>query len=116
MTTPYDLALFTNELILAYHGEYERVLSKEMARRMFHKELEIDPAVLGVPLGEELGVLLYGEGDRFAFLHPGDNFPGASSWLVGWPKSRRGIIVMTNGAMGNLLAMEITAAFLNEYD
>jgi CubicO group peptidase (beta-lactamase class C family) len=116
MTTPTDLAIFTNELILAYHGDSDKLLSKDMARRMCHEELDLDPAVLGVQLGEGLGVLLHGEGEAFSFLHPGDNMPGASSWLMGWPGTRKGIIVMTNGAMGNLLAMEIIAAFLNEYD
>lgn len=116
MTTPSDLALFTNELILAYRGESNRILSRKMVRTMLHRELDLDPALLGVPLGEGLGVLLFGKGQNFAFLHPGDNMPGASSWLMGFPDSGNGIIVMTNGIRGNLLAMEIVAAIINEYD
>ena len=115
ITTPADLAIFTNELILAYHGKSDRILSQETARAMFHRELELDPAVLGVPLGEGLGVLLFGTGANFAFLHPGDNAPGTSSWLMGYPETGNGIIVMANGAMGNLLAMEIVASVINAY-
>ena len=86
-----------------------------MVSKMFRRELDLDPAILGVPLGEGLGVLLFGKGENFSFLHPGDNLPGASSWLMGFPDSANGIVVMTNGAMGNLLAMEIVAAIINEY-
>jgi CubicO group peptidase (beta-lactamase class C family) len=115
LTTPSDLALFTIELILAYQGISERILSQEMVRKMFHRELELDPSIFGLPIAEGLGVLLYGEGQELSFLHPGDNQPGASSWLMGYPNSGNGIIIMTNGAMGNLLAMEIVAAAVNEY-
>ncbi|UCH84921.1 MAG: beta-lactamase family protein, partial [Candidatus Latescibacterota bacterium] len=112
MTTPSDLALFTSELMLAFHGKSSRLLSKKMMQTMFASHVDIDPSVTGVPIGQGLGVMLYGDGAGFCFLHPGDNLPGASSWLIGWPDTGNGIVVMTNGAMGNLLAMEITAAFL----
>lgn len=116
MTTPTDLALFTNELILAYRGDSNLILSGPMAREMLSRELEIDPAIFGAPLGQGLGVLLFGTGDGFYFLHPGDNLPGATCWLMGCPKSGDGIVIMTNGAMGNLLAMEIVAAVIKEYN
>ena len=116
LTTPTDLAIFTNELILAYRGKSNRIISREMADEMFHREVDLDPSILGVPLGEGLGVLLFGKGEDFSFLHPGDNMPGSSCWLMGFPASASGIVVMTNGAMGNLLAMEIVASVINEYD
>lgn len=116
MTTPTDLALFARELMLAYRGDSDRILSGSMVRTMFSRELDIDPDVLGVPLGEGLGVLLFGTGDEFYFLHPGDNAPGATSWVMACPGSGHGVVVMTNGAMGSLLAMEIVAAVINEYD
>jgi hypothetical protein len=34
---------------------------------------------------------------------------------MAYPDSDTGIVVMTNGAMGNLLAMEIMPAFVEEY-
>ncbi len=115
ITTPTDLAIFTNELILAWHGRSDRILSQKTARAMFASELDIDPVVLGVPLKEGLGVLLFGDGAARVFLHPGDNAPGTSSWLMGYPETGNGIIVMANGAMGNLLAMEIVAAVITTY-
>jgi CubicO group peptidase (beta-lactamase class C family) len=116
VTTPSDFALFTIELMYAYQGRSERILSQEMVRRMFHPELELDPAILGVPLGAGLGVFLYGKGRNFSFLHPGGNDPGTECWPVGFPDSGKGAVIMVNGVKGGLLAMEITSAMANEYD
>ena len=115
MTTPSDLALFTIELMRAYNGLSERLLSKEMARRMFTKVLDLDPAMFGIPIGEGLGVFLYGEEDNLVFAHPGSNSPGMNCWLFGYPKTGRGLVVMTNGAQGEILAMEIISAVNREY-
>ncbi|MGE5740393.1 MAG: hypothetical protein ACM32H_00040, partial [Candidatus Aminicenantes bacterium RBG_16_66_30] len=80
-------------------------------RQMFTKVLDLDPAVMcGLPVGEGLGVFLYGEGDDLVFLHPGGNSPGTNCWLFGNPKTGRGAAIMTNGADGEVLALEIIAA------
>lgn len=115
LTTPTELAFFTIELMRAYRGESDRLLSRKAARAMLHPELDLDPALLGVPLREGLGVLLGAEGEPFWFGHPGDNYPGASSWVVGYPDLGAGLVIMTNGAKGNLLAMEIMPAFRETY-
>jgi CubicO group peptidase (beta-lactamase class C family) len=115
MTTPSDLALFTIELMRAYNGLSERLLSKEMVRRMFTKVLDLDSAMFGIPLGGGLGVFLYGEEDNLVFAHPGSNSPGMNCWLFGYPKTGRGLVVMTNGAQGEILAMEIISAVNREY-
>jgi CubicO group peptidase (beta-lactamase class C family) len=115
MTTPTDLALFCIEIMRAYRGESDRVLSREMARVMLRPELDLDPALLGMPLREGLGVMLSAEGEPFSFGHPGDNYPGASSWVMAYPDLDTGIVVMTNGAKGNLLALEIMPAYTGEY-
>jgi CubicO group peptidase (beta-lactamase class C family) len=116
LTTPSDLALFTAELINAYQGKSDRLIKQETARRMFHTEVELDPRILGFPMGQGLGAFVRGEGNTFSFLHPGDNYPGASSWLVAYPELGQGVVIMTNGAMGNMLAMEIMAALSAEYE
>ncbi len=116
MTTPSDLALFTIELMRAYQGLPNSLLSKETAGQMFHKELDLDPEMFGLPLGEGLGVILFGKDENFAFAHPGSNFPGMNCWLLGYPKTGRGIVIMTNGANGEILAMEIISAFNREYN
>ena len=115
MTTPSDLARFTIELMRAFNGRSDRLLSKETARRMFTKVLDLDPAMFGIPIGEGLGVFLYGEGDNLVFLHPGGNLPGTICWLFGYPKTGRGAVIMTNGAGGELLALEIISAVNREY-
>ena len=116
MTTPSDLALFGLELMRAYNGRSGRLLSKEMARRMFTKILDLDPAVMGgLPVGEGLGVFLYGEGDNLLFLHPGGNSPGMNCWLLGRPRTGDGAAIMTNGADGEVLALEIISALSREW-
>jgi CubicO group peptidase (beta-lactamase class C family) len=116
MTTPSDLAILAIELMRAYNGLSDRLLSKEMAHRMFRKELDLDPGMFGgLPLGEGLGVMLYGEGENLVFAHPGSNFPGMNCWLFGYPKTGRGLVVMTNGAQGEILALEIISAVNREY-
>ena len=115
MTTPSDLALLGIELMRAYNGRSDRLLSKEMVRRMFTKAVDLDPAMLGIPLSDGLGTFLYGEGDNLVFLHPGGNLPGTNCWLLGYPKTGRGLALMTNGAQGEILALEIISAFNREY-
>ena len=115
MTTPTDLALFTVELMQAYNGRSGRLLSKKTARLMFTKVLDLDPAMFGIPLSEGLGVLLYGEGDNLMFAHPGSNSPGMNCWLIGYLETGRGAVIMTNGARGEVLAMEIISAVNREY-
>ena len=83
---------------------------------MFHKELDLDPKMFGVPLGEGLGCLLYGAGEGLVVLHPGSNMPGMTSWLSFQPETGKGAIIMTNGAMGEVLALEIASAIVREYD
>jgi CubicO group peptidase (beta-lactamase class C family) len=116
MTTPSDLALFGAELMRAYRGRSDRLLSKDMVRRMFTKVLDLDPATMGgLPVGEGLGVFLCGEGDNLVFLHLGGNSPGMNCWLLGYPKTGNGAAIMTNGADGEILALEIISALNREW-
>jgi CubicO group peptidase (beta-lactamase class C family) len=114
-TTPSDLARFTIELMLAYRGKSDRILSPDMARQMFHRELDLDPSIFGFPFGEGLGVLLRGSDRNFSFLHPGSNLPGTTCWLEACPESGQGIVIMANGARGDLLSLEILPAVISEY-
>jgi CubicO group peptidase (beta-lactamase class C family) len=115
MTTPSDLARLAIELADAYQGRSDRVLSPARVRRMFRPELALDPAILGVPLGQGLGVFLRGQTPDFSILHPGGNDPGATCWLEAFPASGHGAAIMTNGAKGDLLSLEILAAIAEEY-
>jgi CubicO group peptidase (beta-lactamase class C family) len=116
ITTPSDLALFAIELMMAYEGSSNKLLSQAAARHMFTKQIDIDPAILGVPLGQGLGTLLYEMDGGLVFLHPGSNLPGTTCWLSGQIQTGKGIVIMTNAAMGEVLALEIVPAIEIEYD
>ncbi len=116
MTTPSAFARLAVELMRAYQGQSNRILSQAMVQRTFHPELDLDPNIFGVPIAEGLGVFLYGQGQNLSFAHPGSNYPGATCWLIGFPESGQGAVIMTNGAGGELLSMEILAAIKREYD
>jgi len=115
-TTRTDQAKFTNEIMLSYQGESEATISQEMTRRLFNKEFDLDPRMFGLPLSEGLGVFLMGEGKHLLFMHPGSNLPGLNCWLIGWLERGTAVVLMTNGAKGEVLAMEIIAAINNEYN
>lgn len=117
MTTPSDLARFTIALMEAYQGRTGGVFSSGLVRMMLSAELGLDPGMFGGddPLAEGLGVILLGRKPVFSFLHPGSNMPGTTSWLEGCPETGQGAIIMTNGAGGELLAIQIRAAIAQEY-
>jgi CubicO group peptidase (beta-lactamase class C family) len=115
VTTPSDMALFTLELMKAWQGKSDLIINRETARAMLSTVMTLDPSPLGFPMGQALGAFIFSEGENMSFCHPGDNFPGASSWLMGYPALGHGVIIMTNGAKGNLLALEIISALEKEY-
>ncbi|MGZ5444571.1 MAG: serine hydrolase domain-containing protein [Thermoanaerobaculia bacterium] len=114
MTTPSDLALFAGALMNAFHGRPNPLLSQEAARQMFHRELDLDPKMFGGPFAEGLGGFLHGEGEDLALVSPGSNLPGMNCWLIAYPAQESGVVVMTNGVQGEILAMEIIAAVRRE--
>jgi len=111
MTTPADLAKFTMELMKAYSGNSSRILSQDMARLLISTHSEVDPERIPFPFTEGLGVFLMDSNEKLMFTHPGYNSPGSSCWLMGWPQLGKGIVIMSNGARGDMLAMEIISAF-----
>lgn len=115
-TTPTDLAQFTIELMRSYQGKSEKLLSREMAQKLFRRECEIDQSAFPLPFYEGLGVFLMGEGRDKLFTHPGTNYPGLICWLIGWPERGNGAVIMANGINGILPAIEITNAFHEEYN
>ncbi len=115
MTTPSDLARFTCELLLAYSGQSQRLLAPSSVRRMLLKEVDLDPRLFGFPVAEGLGVFVMGSGRGLSFSHPGQNYPGTTSWLLAYPELGQGAVIMTNGAKGDLLTLEIIAALSSVY-
>jgi CubicO group peptidase (beta-lactamase class C family) len=116
MTTPSDLAGFIIAMMQSYQGKSSELqLGQETVKQMLHPELALDPAIFGMPVSQGLGVFLIGEGEGLTFAHPGENMPGATCWVTAIPRAGRGLVVMTNGAQGTRLAMEILAAVTREY-
>jgi len=115
MTTPSDLARFTCELLRVYNGQTGRLLATATVRQMLHKEADLDPRLFGFPVAEGLGVFVMGSGRGISFSHPGQNFPGSTSWLLAYPELGQGAVIMNNGARGDLLTFEIIAALAAVY-
>jgi CubicO group peptidase (beta-lactamase class C family) len=115
-TTPTDLAKFTVELMLSYQGKSEKIISQEMTRRMFRNVCEIDRQRFPLPFTQGLGAFIAGEGEELHFCHPGSNNPGLQCWLTGWPERGTGTVIMTNGANGIFLEIEIINAVIQEYN
>jgi hypothetical protein len=118
LTTPGDLARLTIELMKAYAGEPNNLFSRETAREMLGAAWRIKPeeyyGLTGMSYG--CGAFLLGEGDAFSFMHPGSNNPGTSCMLIGNPATGRGAVIMTNGAQGLLLVVQIAAGISLAYD
>jgi len=116
LTTPSDLACFGIELMRAYQGQSNVLLSPEMARQMFHQEMWVDDlTVFGFPFGQGLGAFLGKEGANKFVFHPGGNDPGASCLLCLLPETGQGAVIMTNGLQGLLLTVEIVSAIAHAY-
>lgn len=117
-TTPTDLSKFSIELMLSYQGKSEKIISQEMTKRLFSKECEIDQEKFPIPFSEGLGVFLMGNDRDFFFTHPGNNNPGFSCWLIGWPEHGTATVIMINGKDNygiGLICLEIISAIKNEY-
>jgi CubicO group peptidase (beta-lactamase class C family) len=115
MTTPSDLARFTCDLLLAYEGRTGHLLTPATIRLMLSKEVDLDPSLFGFPVSEGLGVFIMGKDKGLSFSHPGQNSPGATSWLLAYPELGQGAIIMTNGAKGDMLTLEIITALSTVY-
>jgi CubicO group peptidase (beta-lactamase class C family) len=111
-TTPEDLARFAVEIMQAYHGRSDTIVSRTTVQEMLSKYVAID----GNPLADAagLGFHLSGEGDEFAIFHTGGTW-GSTAILWAYPETGKGAVVMTNSATGSLLRFEILMAVAREY-
>jgi CubicO group peptidase (beta-lactamase class C family) len=103
--TSSDLARFVIEVMRAYSGHGDGVLSHDMAIQMLTPQIE--NRGLGPVLGDD-------GGDRFYLMHPGSN-DGYTSVMVGYPQRGQGVVIMTNGDTGDLLWREILNSVSIEY-
>ncbi|MCP4418112.1 MAG: beta-lactamase family protein [Chloroflexi bacterium] len=105
-STPSDIAIFAINVMLAYEGKSDHVLTHEMAIQMLSPQLE-DHALASF-VGDD-------GGDRVYFFHEGAN-DGYKSYMVAYPKRGQGVIIMTNSDNGDALWREILNSVSVEYD
>ena len=106
-TTPTDLALFTNEIMLSWNGRSNKVLSREMVIQMLTSHADDVPDMSPFNLDYGLGWYLWNFGNHSYFVHGGDNPEGFQSIVIGLPEKGWGVIIMTNGVNGSRLYFEI---------
>jgi len=112
-TTPTDLARIAIEIMRAYQGQSDTVLSQEMAREMFTPQIDTPDDPLSGFQG--LGLDLSGEGQGLRGSLPGGSF-GSSSLLWVYPETGQGVVIMTNSAAAQgVIRFEILAGIISEY-
>jgi len=104
-TTPSDLCLFVIELQKSLRGISNKVLSKEMTRRMLIRHW----------INFGLGILLGGQGDDLSFTFNGGNL-GFRCDCFAYAERAQGAVIMTNSDRGDLLIREIYRGMSAGYD
>ncbi len=104
-STPTDLARFAVAVLEASAGEAGSVISPAMASAMLTEAMG----------GWGLGVNVTGEGPAFRLSHGGAN-EGYRAYLMAYPETGQGLVVMTNSDNGDALAMEILQSVADTYD
>ncbi|MGC9780012.1 MAG: beta-lactamase family protein [Candidatus Heimdallarchaeota archaeon] len=114
--TSIDLSKFLLELMNTYNGKSEKILSKNMVRKMFESQRSFGPTELMGFSDQALGVFLMRNDKNSFFLHPGGNEPGANCFLIGSPTTGHGAILMSNGSMGELINMQLIYTIAKDYE
>ncbi|MGI8705106.1 MAG: serine hydrolase domain-containing protein [Sphingomicrobium sp.] len=110
-TTPSDYAGFILWVMKGLSGEGARAEQRFVASNL----VEAQPNILPGP-GERmgLGLFLRGEGPAASFSHGGSN-KGFRSYMIAFPGSGQGAVVMVNGDAGGALLQEVLRALALEY-
>lgn len=117
ITTPTDLATLAIELMKTYNGQSQVLFSQKSAKLLFTKAVDLDPSVFGgIEVGMGHGVLLRGTGENLCFFMAGQNLPGTTSIITGFPKIGQGAVIMANGINGELIQLELIGAMGKVYD
>ena len=104
-STPTDLAKFVLSVIKAYQGKKREVISSTIAKDALTQQEN-------TPYG--FGFVVEGKGKKLHFMKLGQN-AGYQGWLVGFPNTGQGAIVMTNSDNGRVLAQDLIYAIAKAY-
>lgn len=88
-TTSGDIAKFAIDVMKSYRGE-GGLISKQLAKQMLTRQQNTDFG---------LGVVISGCGKNLNFRKEGHNI-GFYNWLIAFPNTRQGAVVMTNSEHG----------------
>jgi CubicO group peptidase (beta-lactamase class C family) len=103
-TTPTDLAKWALEIMSAWKGEQNELLSKRIATEML--------AVQKAPYG--LGVEVQGTGSSLEFSHGGSNL-GFRAQMVMFPAVGKGAVIMANGDRADWVIGNLIRSIASEY-
>ena len=104
-TTPTDLAKYVIEIQKAYVGKSNKILSKELVKKMLTKDKN----------NWGLGPSLEGEGDNLTFGHGGKN-AGFTNNMRAFVYKGDAVIVMTNADRGGALNSEVQRGISSLYN
>ena len=113
---PFYFAKFVVEIMESYQGKSNKILSQEMTRKMLESYHSFEPNEMMGITDQALGFFLMKNEKNTFFLLPGSNAPGANCMLLGSPLTGQGAVIMTNGAMGELLNLRLTYTLAKAYD
>lgn len=111
-TTPTDLArLAIGIMVTASAAEREEAPAMAPAvTEALRRAWAFAPDELFGFAAQGLGVFLLATESGDAFCHPGQNEPGATCIVIGFPATGQAAVVMTNGAQGILLSLEVLSS------
>lgn len=105
-TTPSDLASFAINVMDSYNGRHDGLLSKQLAHEMLARQANTDFG---------LGFVVDGCGNNLNFRKEGHNI-GFYNWLIAFPATRQGAVIMTNSDNGLPAIKDIMDAISQEYE
>jgi hypothetical protein len=114
-TTTPDLAQFGLEIMNAYRGRSDRILSQEMAQQMM--TVQFEDVAMQAPYDVDMGLgfdLLHLGGETWLIFF-GGSFPGYISVLLFQPDRGTGIAILTNSFTGYELIWEILYSYFYAY-
>ena len=104
-TTPTDLALMVIEVVRAWNGDSDTLISPALAHEFLTPQVD----------DEGLGIHVSGDGPTLQARHSG-GMPGFICNLVFYPNTGQGAVIMASSGRGMRLQQELMAAIAQEYD